>query len=81
MYDSPAETRTFQQFQPGVLYVVITDETGRSGDTNIPFLKPEQVEAMRDAAHEGRQSLRDDALVTLLYDTGLRRVRGVVRCR
>jgi integrase len=50
-----------------------TDETGRSGDTNIPFLKPEQVEAMRDAAHEGRHGLRDDALVTLAYNTGLRR--------
>jgi integrase len=28
---------------------------------------------MRDAAHEGRHGHRDDAIVTLLYDTGLRR--------
>lgn len=28
---------------------------------------------MRDAAHEGRHGPRDDAIVTLLYDTGLRR--------
>jgi len=41
--------------------------------TNIHFLKPEQVEAMRDAAHEGRHGQRDEAIVTLLYDTGLRR--------
>jgi hypothetical protein len=33
-----------------------TDETGRSGDSNIPLLKSEQVEAMRDAAHEGRMA-------------------------
>ena len=37
------------------------------------WLKPEQVEAMRAAAHDGRHALRDDAIVTLLYDTGLRR--------
>jgi len=41
--------------------------------TNIRFLKPEQVEAMRDAAHEGRHGQRDDAIVTILYDSGLRR--------
>lgn len=28
---------------------------------------------MRDAAHEGRHGPRDDAILTLLYDTGLRR--------
>lgn len=28
---------------------------------------------MRDVAHEGRHGPRDDAIVTLLYDTGLRR--------
>lgn len=50
-----------------------TTDTPESGNTNIPFLKPAQVEAMRDAAHEGRYGLRDDALVTLVYDTGLRR--------
>lgn len=44
-----------------------------SADTNISWLKPEQVEAMRDTAHQGRHGLRDDALVTVLYDTGLRR--------
>jgi len=36
-------------------------------------LKPRQVEDIRDAAHEGRHGPRDDAIVTLLYDTGLRR--------
>lgn len=40
---------------------------------NIHWLKPDQVEAMRDAAHEGRHGLRDDAIATVLYDTGLRR--------
>jgi integrase len=47
--------------------------SGGSTETNISWLKPEQVEAMRDAAHEGRHGPRDDAIVTLLYDTGLRR--------
>jgi len=42
-------------------------------DSNIHWLKPEQVEAMRDAAHEGRHGQRDDAILTILYDTGLRR--------
>jgi integrase len=42
-------------------------------DTNIHYLKPGQVEAMRDAAYVGRHGDRDDAIVTLLYDTGLRR--------
>jgi len=28
---------------------------------------------MRDAAHEGRHGQRDEAVVTMLYDTGLRR--------
>jgi site-specific recombinase XerD len=42
-------------------------------DSNIFWLKPAQVEAMRDAAHEGRHGQRDEAIVTLLYDTGLRR--------
>lgn len=37
------------------------------------WLKPEQVEAMRAAARDGRHARRDDAIVTLLYDTGLRR--------
>ncbi|SNZ06104.1 integrase/recombinase XerC/integrase/recombinase XerD [Natronoarchaeum philippinense] len=46
---------------------------GRSTNSNIRWLKPDQVEAMRDAAHEGRHGPRDDAIVTLLYDTGLRR--------
>ena len=41
--------------------------------TNIHFLKPSQVEAMRDAAHEGRHGHRDEAILALLYDTGLRR--------
>jgi len=42
-------------------------------NTNISWVKPEQVEAMRDAAHQGRHGPRDEAIVTLLYDTGLRR--------
>ena len=42
-------------------------------NSNISWLKPDQVEAMRDAAHSGRHGLRDEALVTVLYDTGLRR--------
>jgi integrase len=32
-----------------------------------------KIDAMRNAAHEGRHGSRDDAVVTLLYDTGLRR--------
>ena len=47
--------------------------TDRVTDTNISWLKPAQVEAMRDAAYEGRHGDRDDAIVTMLYDTGLRR--------
>lgn len=42
-------------------------------DSNIYWLKPGQVEAMRDAAYQGRHGPRDDAIVTMLYDTGLRR--------
>ena len=41
--------------------------------TNIRYLKPAQVEAMRDAAYTGDHGDRDDAIVTVLYDTGLRR--------
>lgn len=37
------------------------------------WLKPSQVEAMRDVARDGRHPERDDAIVTVLYDTGLRR--------
>lgn len=40
----------------------------------VVWLKPEQVEAMRDACYDGRYGTRDEAIVTLLYDTGLRRV-------
>ncbi len=50
--------------------------TGNQPDatnSNIHWLKPSQVEAMRDAAHQGRHGHRDDAVLTLLYDTGLRR--------
>jgi len=42
-------------------------------NSNISWLKPGQVEDIRDAAHEGRHGPRDDAIVTVLYDTGLRR--------
>jgi len=48
-------------------------QTTDSTNSNISWLKPAQVEDMRDAAHEGRHGQRDEALVTLLYDTGLRR--------
>lgn len=48
-------------------------ETPSNDKTNIHFLKPAQVEQMRDAAYVGRHGDRDDAIVTLLYDTGLRR--------
>lgn len=50
-----------------------TSENGGSTKTNIAWLKPEQVEALRDAAHQGNHGPRDDAIVTLLYDCGLRR--------
>ncbi|MDZ7850057.1 MAG: tyrosine-type recombinase/integrase [Halodesulfurarchaeum sp.] len=45
-------------------------------DSEVAWLKPEQVEAMRDVAHTGRNGHRDEALVTLLYDTGLRRAEA-----
>jgi integrase len=48
-------------------------QTDELTDSNIFWLKPDQVEAMRDVAHEGRHGQRDEAIVTLLYDTGLRR--------
>jgi len=48
-------------------------ETAHETNSNISWLKPEQVETMRDAAHQGRHGPRDEAIVTLLYDTGLRR--------
>lgn len=48
-------------------------ETTHSTETNIHYLKPRQVEEMRDAAYRGTYGDRDDAIVTLLYDTGLRR--------
>lgn len=48
-------------------------QTTENRNSNVSWLKPEQVEAMRDAAHEGRHGLRDEAIVTILYDTGLRR--------
>lgn len=50
-----------------------TSDADGSTDTNISWLKPEQVEDLRDAAHEGRHGPRDEAIITLLYDTGLRR--------
>jgi len=50
-----------------------TGGTHGQTETNISWLKPNQVEAMRDSAHEGRHGPRDDAILTVLYDTGLRR--------
>jgi integrase len=43
--------------------------------SSVYWLKPEQVEEMRDAAYNGAGA-RDDALITLLYDTGLRRAEA-----
>lgn len=48
-------------------------QTGRNDNSGVSWLKPRQVEDMRDAAYSGRHGDRDDALVALLYDTGLRR--------
>lgn len=48
-------------------------QTTDSTNSNVSWLKPDQVEAMRDAAHQGRHGVRDEAIVTILYDTGLRR--------
>lgn len=48
-------------------------DTASATKTNVHYLKPEQVEAMRDAAYQTRHGDRDDAIVTVLYDTGLRR--------
>ena len=48
-------------------------QTHQVTDSNISWLKPEQVEAMRNVAYDGRHGQRDDAILTLLYDTGLRR--------
>jgi len=42
-------------------------------DSHSYFLKPKQVETMRDAAYRGSFGDRDDAIVTLGDDTGLRR--------
>lgn len=41
--------------------------------THIVWLKPSQIEDMRDACYENRHASRNDALLTLIYDTGLRR--------
>lgn len=48
-------------------------KTGGSTDSNISWLKPQQIEDLRDAAYQGSHGRRDDAILTLLYDTGLRR--------
>lgn len=49
--------------------------------SNIHYVKPAQVEDMRDAAYRGSFGDRDDAIATILYDTGLRRaeLEGVDR--
>lgn len=55
----------------------MTVKTGRQMPANVVtdqhWLKPRQVDAVRDAARDGRHPERDDAIVALLYDTGLRR--------
>ena len=48
-------------------------QTPDSTKTNIHYLKPSQVEDMRDAAYRGSFGQRDDAIITVFYDTGLRR--------
>jgi len=58
---------------PVFIYIATMSESTRETNSNISWLKPEQVETMRDAAHQGRHGPRDEAIVTLLYDTGLRR--------
>jgi len=50
-----------------------TGDARSDTETNIRWLKPDQAEAMRDAAHEGAHGQRDEAIVTVFYDTGLRR--------
>lgn len=47
--------------------------TNANTNSNISWLKPSQVEDLRDGAHHGRHGQRDEAIITLLYDTGLRR--------
>lgn len=47
-----------------------------STNSNVSWLKPEQVEEMRDLALSGRHPHRDNAIITLLYDTGLRRAEA-----
>jgi integrase len=47
-----------------------------STNSNVSWLKPEQVERMRDAVLNGRHPHRDNAIITLLYDTGLRRAEA-----
>lgn len=44
-----------------------------STNTHVSWLKPGQVEEMRNVAHAGRNGYRDDAIIAVLYDTGLRR--------
>lgn len=40
---------------------------------DVHWLKPDQVDRMRDGVRDGRHPQRDEAIITLLYDTGLRR--------
>lgn len=40
---------------------------------DVHWLKPHQVDTIRGAARDGRHPERDEAIVALLYDTGLRR--------
>lgn len=47
--------------------------TRSHGNSNIHWLKPLQVHEMTSAAYDGRHGIRDEAIITLLYDTGLRR--------
>ncbi|AYM00294.1 tyrosine integrase/recombinase [Halobacterium phage phiH] len=40
---------------------------------DVHWLKPDQVDRMRDGVRDGCHPQRDEAIITLLYDTGLRR--------
>lgn len=48
-------------------------KTTQNTNSNVSWLKPNQVEKMREAAYGGRNGRRDESIIAVLYDTGLRR--------
>lgn len=51
--------------------------TTQNAKSNVTYwLKPKQVESMRSAAYDGQYGHRDEAIIILMYDTGLRRVEA-----